>query len=297
MIARRFAQYLLKSRLHAVMLAVIFAIVPFFSWVSAVIVALVTLRKGIREGFLVLMWSLLPAVVTMVVAHQWLFGVHAIFGSALAWLLASVFLRRPNWRDLIILATFIAVIAVLLFHWLMPDAHAWWVSLLKGNAKPIEGTLKMTAQEESRVAEAADRLAYFAVGLNAAYLALSTLVELWFARIVDKLLPKPVQADTEKTELRMPFWFAALAVLVVLGATFKLRWLYDYLPLVGLPFFVAGLSGLVRFLLKRFSPLTVLFIFIVLFIVIMFIPVIAASIAVYALLDSLIDLRRFKAGK
>lgn len=297
MIARRFAQYLLKSRLHAVMLAVIFAIVPFFSWVSAVIIALVTLRKGMAEGFLVLMWSLLPAVVTMIVAHQWSFGIHAILASVLAWLLASVFLRRPSWRDIVIFVTFIAVIAVFAFHWLMPDSHAWSVSFLKNSAKPVEGVLKMTAEQELKFNEQADRLAYFMAGFSAAFFALTALVQFWFARTLDKLLPKPVQADSENMALRMPFWLAVLAALVVLAALFKMRWSYDYLLLVALPFFVAGMSGLVRFLLKRFSPLTVLFMFIVLFIAIMFMPLIAAAIAVYALLDSLIDLRRFKAGK
>ena len=51
----------MRGRLQALFLAVAGAGSVLFCWISAAIVALVTLRKGAGEGLWLLLWALLPA--------------------------------------------------------------------------------------------------------------------------------------------------------------------------------------------------------------------------------------------
>jgi hypothetical protein len=60
------AEYVMRGRLQALVVAVAGAGSLLFCWVSAAAVALVTLRKGAGQGAWVFMWALLPAIVMLV---------------------------------------------------------------------------------------------------------------------------------------------------------------------------------------------------------------------------------------
>jgi len=51
----------MRGRLSALLVTVAGASSMMFCWVSAAVIALVTLRKGVGEGAWLLMWALLPA--------------------------------------------------------------------------------------------------------------------------------------------------------------------------------------------------------------------------------------------
>ena len=55
------AQFVMRGRMQALLVVVVGASTLMFSWISAAVVALVTLRKGAREGVWLLFWALLPA--------------------------------------------------------------------------------------------------------------------------------------------------------------------------------------------------------------------------------------------
>lgn len=55
----------MRGRSQALLLAVFSTSTSLFFWVGAAVVALVTLRKGVAEGFIVLLWSCLPAAAVL----------------------------------------------------------------------------------------------------------------------------------------------------------------------------------------------------------------------------------------
>ncbi len=57
------AKYVMKGRAEAVLAAVLATGTVLFAWVGAAIIALITLRKGSRQGIYVLCWALVPAIV------------------------------------------------------------------------------------------------------------------------------------------------------------------------------------------------------------------------------------------
>tara|TARA_R110000823_G_scaffold198080_6_gene329196 strand:+ start:1106 stop:2047 length:942 start_codon:yes stop_codon:yes gene_type:complete len=63
------AEFVMRGRAQALMIAVAGAVIVLFAWVSAAVVALVTLRKGPAEGVWLLAWALLPAAII-----AWRFG-------------------------------------------------------------------------------------------------------------------------------------------------------------------------------------------------------------------------------
>lgn len=85
---RGLAEYIMRGRSQAVIVAVISAGIPMFFWVSAAAVGLVTLRRGIQDGGVVCLWAIVPAAV--VAWYGEIMPVFAIPGvMALAWLLRT----------------------------------------------------------------------------------------------------------------------------------------------------------------------------------------------------------------
>ena len=60
---RGLANYVIRGRPQALLVAVICAGVPLLFWLSAMVIGLVTLRQGMAEGAIILFWALLPASV------------------------------------------------------------------------------------------------------------------------------------------------------------------------------------------------------------------------------------------
>jgi hypothetical protein len=60
---RALAEYVMKGRAQAVVVAIVATTTVLFAWVGAAVVGLVILRHGIKEGLQVLLWALLPALV------------------------------------------------------------------------------------------------------------------------------------------------------------------------------------------------------------------------------------------
>ncbi len=89
---RALAEYVIKGRTQASLVAVFATASYFFSWVAAAVIALVILRRGISEGNRVLVWALLPAFLLAGIGETG--PVTTLVGAALA---ASVLRATVSW--------------------------------------------------------------------------------------------------------------------------------------------------------------------------------------------------------
>ena len=58
---RIFAEFVMRSRSHAIGVSMVTAVLPVLNWLSLVIVALVVLQLGAANGAIILLWTMLPA--------------------------------------------------------------------------------------------------------------------------------------------------------------------------------------------------------------------------------------------
>jgi len=102
---RGLAEYVMSGRRQAATATVLFGLIPMLNLLSGAVVALVGLRKGPQEGFLMMMWALLPA------GLQWLVGdtapVIMVVGVTI---LAYALRRTQSWPQVLLLATGIGLL-------------------------------------------------------------------------------------------------------------------------------------------------------------------------------------------
>jgi hypothetical protein len=86
---RSLAEFAMRSRATALLVAVLSTGTSLFFWVGAAVVALVTLRKGTSEGLILLLWSLLPAGAVLYLLAEVLPVANLIAAFLLAWVLRN----------------------------------------------------------------------------------------------------------------------------------------------------------------------------------------------------------------
>ena len=97
---RGLAEYVMLGRRQAIIFVLLSGFFPLLYFFSAAVVALVTLRKGSNEGFLILLWSLLPA------GLLWAMGdTSPVFLMLGTYLLALMLRKSSSWQRVILLAT------------------------------------------------------------------------------------------------------------------------------------------------------------------------------------------------
>lgn len=106
---RALADYVMRGRTEAVIVAVLTTGTVLFAWVGAAVVALVTLRKGPAQGSKVLVWAMIPAVALAVFGDT--SPMTTLLGVALA---ATVLRATMSWQWSLTAAVVSAVITAVL---------------------------------------------------------------------------------------------------------------------------------------------------------------------------------------
>ncbi len=109
---RGIAEYAMSGRRQAATATVLLGLIPILGILSATLVALITLRKGFREGFLLLLWALLPALLQ---AQAGDFS--AIFLATAALLLAYILRKTESWQLILVALTTLAGLTQLSLVW------------------------------------------------------------------------------------------------------------------------------------------------------------------------------------
>jgi hypothetical protein len=284
-ILHRFAGYVMRGRRQAVALGLLFTIVPLLGWVSNAIVSLVTLRKGAKEGAIVLLWVILPAVVASSLGNRWIILYGIIGGSLFSYALALILRQTQSWKKVLTAILLIGLSAVLLVHLWTPDITTVWLSQFDHYALLIKKQFNVTVNTTQL-----HFFARFATGFQAAFIALSVLINLVLARGLQSMLYNPGQLRPELETIRLSQWevFVLLAMLVL--SWLRIGLAQDALPVVVLIFVLAGLS--VFHALAHLKNLAKKWILLMYVLLVVFFPYLAAAFMLLAVVDSLVNLRR-----
>jgi hypothetical protein len=246
---RKVAEYALQSRKHGVITALIFRLIPFFGWLSIVVMGLVTLRKGAVEGFIVSAWILLPSIVFIIIGQPFPLIYNFIIDVFVVWLLANALRQSSSWSITIQMAAIVGIVIVMIAHGTIHGLDQWWSEQL---VKYMQQTNKMFALNigDDDLTLWAENMAQFMTGVQVAVLLVGNLIYLLFARWIQAILYNPGGLRRELYQIRLDYKPAFILLLTFIMMWYGVHIAKDCAPVVLLPFALAGLS-LVHCMLAR----------------------------------------------
>ncbi len=288
------AAWIMKGRMQAALAAtvllVLALIVTPLGLFSAAVVALVTLRHGLREGVLVA----LVGLAALAGLGFLLFGQPAalVLMGVLVWLplmaLAEVLRLTRSLRLTVEVAVVLGFLLVAGQHLLLGDVEGYWQEVL---GTFVEQVLDPAVfGEEQRRALVAELAPWMAGGMAAAWF-LQSMLSLFLARGLQALLYNPGGFSAEFRELRLGRWLVVTAPLLLLaGAAGERPGLLAQAALVGMAaFFLQGVAA-AHGLLGRL-PVFGLWISVFWFMVVVTMPASFTLVSAFGFADGLVNFR------
>jgi len=208
-------RFIVRSRTHAIALAVIGMLVPPFSFLTGGIVGLSALRYGLANGALVLAVSMALSTLAMglllgtyqpVIIFILFTGLPVIF-------LAQVLRQTESQGTTLAAAGAMGAVVLAAIHLLTADPVAWWRAKLEQFvAEPIRQANPDLAPEMlEQLNQAMDGMSMLMLSLPAATVVGAMLI-LWLARWMHATLDNPGGFGKEFRALRLDRWVAYIAV-------------------------------------------------------------------------------------
>jgi hypothetical protein len=230
---RAVAEYVMRGRKQALWVSVIGASSLMFSWISAAVLALVTLRKGPGEGAYILAWAVLPAGFLLAV-----FGDVGPLGMIVGTTALAMLLRWSNWPTTLAGASLVGAITGLGMLWLGADYLEQLAAVFADVFANIEAQLP---QGEQPIELQAPGVATIA-GMLGLMNAISCVMCLLLARWWQASLYNPGGFRQEFHSLRYgPQASTVLVVVMLLISTYGLEY-RPWAVLFAVPLTITGLG-------------------------------------------------------
>lgn len=280
---RVLADFIMRGKTQACLVAVVAAALPVTYWISAATAALVLLRRGGRDALSVMFWAVLPAMA------WWSQGEpNALLVIAGTLALAAVLRSSVSWVRVLLSSLLLGAVFGVLISVLFGEGVRAAADEIRGMMPRVLGTAWEQIPPGERL-QIESMLAPILVGLMAAVLQMLCLLALMLARYWQSLLYNPGGFAREFQSVRLP---APLAVLLLLGV-FLLPKLQGQLamltPLCSLPLAFAGLALLHGLSAQKGRGGFLLIGFYV--VLLLFMQVMYPLLVVMAAVDSLFDFR------
>ncbi|MDH5785793.1 MAG: DUF2232 domain-containing protein [Chromatiales bacterium] len=213
------AAFVLKGRTQAVVVTVVMAILalllPPFSYLSGAVVALVTLRYGIRAGLqLSLLASIAAALLllSMQLPPQ-LGGAFMLVLWLPVWVLATSLRRTASQARVVLLAALFGMMVLVGLLWALDDPAEWWLGVLRKLMEPM--LTQLPTEDLSQVEAELVLLAAQMSGVMAAALMASLIACLLLGRWWQSLLFNPGGFGEEFRQIRLGRTMAGAVLLIV----------------------------------------------------------------------------------
>ncbi|MFN0001330.1 MAG: hypothetical protein ACKVOF_00835 [Pseudohongiellaceae bacterium] len=231
---RGLAEYAMTGRRQAITVAVLFGLVPLFYLLSAAVVALVVLRKGLQEGLLVLLWALLPA------GLQWLTGdtsyVFVLLGVAL---LANVLRATGSWSKALLVTTVLGLI--LQISLVVQTGYVTKIETAVGELM-ANGQILQLPQDGQMTAATPTEVVALLMSFYGAYHMLMLVSSLLLARAWQARLYNPGGFQQEFHNLRIAPGILLVLLSLLLASWYGLQPLADWLPIFCMVPMLTGLA-------------------------------------------------------
>jgi hypothetical protein len=257
-------RFLLENEQWALLYVAVLALIPVTAWLSATIVALITLRKGWFDGFKGFVVAIVALLTLLLIStSKTVAVVMTIMVFFLPCYLTAVVLHSTrSWRVTGFFIVLQALVAIVLVHWLTPE-------LITNQYQHIKAILKELEKEhyDSSISVLLNNrdgfnsviIANYIMGLQSVSVVLAALTSLLIARSVQSRLFYPGGFRQEMLTFRASGVGVILLVIAAIGAYQHVPLAITCLPVLVIYYVCAGLSlnyniftrgrGIVSFLL------------------------------------------------
>lgn len=285
----RQSKALLENKQQAILLAVIFSILPFASWLSVALVSLVTLRKGGKAGFEVM----IPALVIHSVPLMMLVPAEsALTNTLISYIpcyIAALTLRKTMSWQLVYGAFLIqAFIGFVVLQFIAPD-------FVIDQFNQFKHLLAQFQEYNQSVNNSTDGMSSYILsqlffGLQILSVIVSAIISLLFARSIQSKLFMPEGFKKEILEFRSGRLAFLMLTIISIASYFEISYAINLLPLILGYFLISGFS-LAYFVLARKRQVRVV---ILLLLLILIKPsFVLFAYIVFGALDSLFNFRLY----
>jgi hypothetical protein len=293
------AGFIMAGRIQAAIFVIVSTLVslmlpPMLVFSNAAI-ALITLRKGWQQGIIYSLLATATLMIVSVVIKQDLSG--GFIAGLVTWLpilfIASVLALTSSWSKTLQLILLIAVVGVLLFHFLFPDAAAFWVQLLE----PIKPLLKQSYQfTDAKIDESINIASAWMTGTFAATFALLTIISLMIARNWQAQLYNPGGFGEEFRQIRIGKQASIGLLIGIALAVFTNNQMITELIMVAIAIFMFQGLSVAHSLVKQrgMGSGWLIALYALMFILLIQMIVLLATIG---LIDNFVDFRQKQASK
>lgn len=303
---KQFTHYLLQHRLLAVLLTFGFTFIPVLGVFGILYAAFVTLRKGVVEGAVMTVAATLPYIFSFMMASHdpaalplvlWTAVSVAVASNILTWIFAVLLYRQMTWSAILQVAALVGVLAVSVVHLAYPNIADWWQAQLTSYytqaASVMSGVLNTGVSTPSDAQmESINITKNYASGMIIAAVLLNAVIQLMVARWWQAVLFAPGMLRKELHNIRLSPLAGVLFILSLVFSYLGNSVVVDMLPILYLLFAGAGLSVVHYFFALMVSPMRWFWIA-VLYVALLFaMPTSMVFIAMVALLDIWLDLRK-----
>lgn len=292
---KKFGLYLTQNRYHAMWVVLVCALLPLVgipaNVLATIIVGLVTLHRGAKEGFLLLCWASLPGIVLFFLGDAWLLMVESLGKDILVWLLACWLGRTASWSTTVQLGALLGVLLVVMIHLIVPDMSSWWLAQLTPRWGAFQQWFPLgVTPEQSK--EWLDSIAQWATGAFIGGMLLFDTMILLLARAWQATLFNPGGLSKEWRQLQMSYVACGVLVAAVVGALLRIPLFLDVLPVIGVAFILAGLSVIhARLPEKKQIRVPIL---IVLYLALLILQYLSMLLVLLGFVDSWYDFRKLR---
>ena len=287
---KRSAEFVLQTRWHAIGFAVLFTLAPLLGWIGAVIVCVVTLRKGIVEGVIVMLASaLLVNLILFILGYP----LTVPLGLLTGFIGGAVLQRTHSWIILIEVMTLLGMAGVLIAHFVVPNLPQFWQQIMMSHFDQIKtATLVPLTVEQAQFITAV--MSRIITGIIAALVVISSIANTVVARWVQSLFETDIKVREPLLNLRID-WALVLILAGVIASLF-LHFIaaLDLIPIISLPFILVGIS-LVHFFANKSRYAVVALVGFYVFLIVLA-HYALGLLMVLALVDRIFDLRRYRNG-
>jgi hypothetical protein len=274
------AEFILRGRLQALIVALVGS---FFPLISSAAIALVSLSKGAKEGILLFLWiSLALVLIQQAGSENPLLTAVSIASLGIMVVAAIVHKVLASWQWTLLAVVVAAVIISLAFGILMGSS----VTSLVAAAQEMLANVKNQEQDTQLSIELTESML---LGLVATILAIGSMMSLMLARWWQAGIYNPGGFQKEFHSFTIEVKVAVLLVAIVLTGQLLPNSSQLWAELAALPLLVAGIA-LVHFTVKLFGQGKQWLAFVYVGMIMVGKPV-TLILVVLGLTDSLIDLR------